>query len=124
MELAVNLPSLVQFHPAAPDISLDPACRLELDPALGGYAPTDLASDDGVLRDNVALHHAILADDHALGCRNRSFHATLDPDRTVATAIADYLHPRAPNGHHVAQLSRHIWSVLRHINTSLVELDP
>src|SRR5690606_3981725 len=114
VDVAVDAAALVELDPARADLALDDAGRLELEAALGDDGAADAAADDGVLRQHVTLHGAVLADHHGLAGADRALDGALDAERPLGLAVADDAHPGPDDRDDAVTWRLHGLVVLRH----------
>ena len=92
MNLTVETSAFVQLNSAAAYLALYVAGGLQLEATFRNDIAVDAAADHSVLRHDVAGHFSSAPDNDGLAGPQRSFHAALDPDRTVRLAVANDLH--------------------------------
>src|SRR5690606_7081056 len=114
VDVAVDAAALVELDPARADLALDEAGRLELEAALGDDGAADAAADDGVLRHDVTLHGAVLADHDGLAGADRALDGALDAERSLGLAVADDAHPGSDDRDDTVTWGLHGLVVLRH----------
>src|SRR5690606_19337403 len=87
-DLAVDAAALVELDPPRANLALDQARGLQFEARFRHDCARDLAADDRILRVQVALDLAVLADNDGLPRADRAFDAALDPERALGVAVA------------------------------------
>src|SRR5690606_20896016 len=118
-DVAVDLPALVELDPSGADLALDLAGRLELEAALGRHRSGHLPADDRVLCQDVALDHAVLADDHCLAGADCPLDVSLDPECAVCRAVAVHAHARTDDRDYAVARGRRAVRFLGHVTLIL-----
>ena len=98
MHLAVEACTLVELNPTAAQLAGDVTRRLQLEAAVGGDIAGNLAADDRVLGDDIAVDFSGAPYNHGLSGTDRPLDAALDADGSFSLGVADDLHTDPDDG--------------------------